>query len=63
MSIFNKDNYDDFENHDGSILSYKNKDKIKERATEIASGFVSGLFEKDEEVWEEVRKIKERSGE
>lgn len=31
-----------------------------ERAKEIASGLVLGTFERDEEVWDLVRKIKEK---
>ena len=32
----------------------------KERAKEIASGLCSGLFERDEEVWELVRQLQEK---
>jgi hypothetical protein len=37
-----------------------NKDAKRRLAEEIASGLVSGLFCRDEEVWEMVKQIKER---
>jgi hypothetical protein len=48
---------------EGSMFGKKDREEWqskRDRAREIASGLVSGIFERDEEVWEEVEKIKEQ---
>jgi hypothetical protein len=65
MSIFSKDvdeMYDEYLEKEGSMFGKMDKQEFErkvERAEEIASGFASGLFERDEEVWEHVRRIKD----
>lgn len=66
MSIFSKDideEYQDYLNSDGSMLGKKDFEefkRIKDRAFEIHSGFASGTFENDEDVWAEVRKLEDK---
>jgi hypothetical protein len=63
MSMFGRDDDDDLKDDDGPMFGgaerYEKRKAAKERAREIASGISSGLFEKDEQVWEEVKKIKD----
>jgi hypothetical protein len=67
MSIFGRKSteeaYEDYLNEDGSMFGKKDFEEfkqIKERAQEISDGTTSGLFEKDEDVREEVNNIKEK---
>jgi hypothetical protein len=62
MSIFKKDKeYQDYL-EDGSIFGKMDKqewDGLYDRADEIDSGLASGLFERDERVWEIIKKKRE----
>ncbi len=65
MSMFGKDRdeeYQDYLNGDGSMFGKMDRqefDSIKDRALEIHTGLTMGTFERDEKVWEEVKKLKE----
>lgn len=68
MGIFNgkdiDEEYKDYLNEDGSIFGKMDReefDRIKNRAKEIADGTFLGTFERDENIWEEVKKIKEEN--
>lgn len=62
MSMFSKD--DDDSEDDGPMFGgaerHEARQAKRERAKEIASGLVSGFLERDEEVWEEVKKIEDK---
>lgn len=62
MSIFGKRDDDELEDDDCSMFGgadrYEEKKRKMERAKEIASGITMGTFERDEEVWDMVKKIK-----
>lgn len=62
MGFFGDDD-DDFQD-DGPMFGaserYEERRQKLERAKEIASGLVLGTFERDEEVWQMVRDIKEK---
>jgi hypothetical protein len=61
MGIFDHWLEDTEDEESQSIFHRDSEDKVAKRrlAEEIANGTVSGLFERDEEVWEMVNKIKE----
>lgn len=54
------DEYEDDGPMFGGGERYEQHQDRKRRAREIASGISSGMFERDEEVWAMVRKIKEQ---
>lgn len=61
MSMFNRGDDDD-QDEDVNMFcrrSREEKDRAKERAREIHSGLSSGLFERDEDVLEELKKLKD----
>lgn len=61
MNMFARDDDEELLEDDGSIFGrsehYERRKQALERAREIHSGLVSGLFEKDELVWEFVKKL------
>lgn len=69
MGIFNRkdrdEEYSEYLNDRpmiGSKMDREEFNRFKNHAEEIADGTVMGTFERDEKVWDEVRKIKERKG-
>lgn len=67
MSMFGcKSDEEAYEEHlaEGSMFSrtdFQEFCSIREQAREIHSGFVSGMFQKDERVWEEVKRLENQS--
>lgn len=61
MRMFGGSDDDDIED-DGPMFGgadrYEEKKEKMRRAKEIASGETSGMFERDDEVWDMVKKIK-----
>jgi hypothetical protein len=63
--MFEKDKderYQDYLESDGSMFGKMDKDEwdqIDKQAEEIVSGETMGTFQRDERVWERVKKIKE----
>ena len=56
------DRYDDYLK-DGSMFGKMDRQEwqsIQDRAKEIDSGLVLGTFERDERVWEEVKRLREQ---
>jgi hypothetical protein len=56
-------NDDDFEDEGpmfGGSERYEERKQKLERAKEIDSGLIMGTFDKDEEIWEMVKKLKEK---
>jgi hypothetical protein len=64
MSIFSRNDDDELlDDFDGNMFarnsSYEERKSKLERAREIHSGLVMGTFERDEEVWDFVKKLDE----
>ncbi len=62
MGFFGDDSDSEYQTYleDGSMFGKMDRDEwdqIQERAMEISTGFSNGVFEKDERVWEQVRRI------
>lgn len=62
--LFSGDLDDEYEDAMSDRSMFNMEDKYewmrrRERAEEIASGFSPGLFERDERIWEQVKKIED----
>ena len=65
MAMFGSSWNDDSDDDDRSMAfsgadRYEERQRVKERAREIVSGWTSGMFERDDAVWAEVKKLEDK---